>query len=250
MTASSIERASIALIVLLLVALAPLGPVAQQAAYHQFADARMFWGVPHALDVVSNAGFALVGLWGLSLSARLEAGLRSSLDLFFTGLVLTALGSAYYHWAPTDATLVWDRLPIVMSFAGALGAMAHQYLGVSARSRWTNAWLYLGVLSVGLWAASGDLRLYLVVQFGGFALGLLWLGAYAIRQRGRPHPAGPRLPWGVVWVAYALAKAAESLDVHIWRWSEGMLAGHMLKHLFAAAGVALLCGALSRASRS
>lgn len=250
MSTATLERASVALVILLLAALAPLGPIAQQDAYHHFSDARVFWGVSNALDVLSNAAFAAVGLWGLSLTARLEPGLRASLDLFFTGLVLTALGSAYYHWAPTDASLVWDRLPIVMSFAGALGAMAHQYLGAAARARWTNAWLYLGVLSVGMWAASGDLRLYLVVQFGGFLLGLLWLVACAVRQPGPVRPAGPWLPWGAVWVAYAMAKAAESLDVHVWRWTEGLFAGHVLKHLFAAAGVALLCRTLSRVSRA
>jgi hypothetical protein len=247
MRASRIEAASVALIALLLVGMgmATGGPVGQDPAYHRFADARTWWGVPNTLDVLSNVFFAAAGLWGLSLGARCEAGLRSSLDLFFTGLVLTAAGSAYYHWAPSDATLVWDRLPIVISFAGAIGAMAHQYLGADARARWANAWLCMGVLSVGLWAAGGDLRLYLVVQFGGFLLGLSWILGH--RFAATAAPAGSTsLPWGGVWGAYALAKLAESLDAWLWHWTSGALAGHALKHVIAAAGVALLCRALSR----
>jgi len=35
---------------------------------------------------------------------------------FFTGLILIGLGSGYYHLAPSNSTLVWDRMAITVSF--------------------------------------------------------------------------------------------------------------------------------------
>jgi hypothetical protein len=44
------------------------------------------------------------------------------------GLVLTAIGSAWYHRDPNNATLVWDRLPDAV-FAGVLGPRWHSASG-------------------------------------------------------------------------------------------------------------------------
>ena len=47
-------------------ALAGLAPaVAQYADYHAFADQRTLWGLPFAMDVLSNLPFAVMGVWGL-----------------------------------------------------------------------------------------------------------------------------------------------------------------------------------------
>src|SRR5690349_8408550 len=85
--------------------MAAYGPIPQLPHYHAFADARTLLGIPHAMDVLSNAGFAAVGLWGLW---RLrEPGVRAHLGrawpghvLFAAALVMTAAGSACYHLAP------------------------------------------------------------------------------------------------------------------------------------------------------
>ena len=45
------------------------------------------------------------------------------------------------------------------------------------------------------------------------------------------------LPWGWLLLAYALAKACEQFDREIWAMTEGLVAGHPLKHLIAALGV-------------
>src|SRR5579859_3373061 len=42
-----------------------LPPITQPQAYHQFADQRQFFGLPHAFDVLSNATFLIAGLLGL-----------------------------------------------------------------------------------------------------------------------------------------------------------------------------------------
>jgi hypothetical protein len=79
--------------------------------------------------VLSNLPFAIAGLWGLVLLRRVAPGMldapsRALAGLFFAGLVCTAVGSALYHWQPQDAGLLWDRLGMVLPFAGLLGWLA------------------------------------------------------------------------------------------------------------------------------
>lgn len=237
---AGLEKVSFGVLVTLLLALAPLGPILQPQAYHHFADTRMLGGIPNVIDVLTNLAFLLVGMAGLRFANRAPYPQRASLHLFALGMVLTALGSAFYHWAPTDQSLAWDRLPMTLAFAGALGAMAAQYLGAGAAMRWQNAWLYLGLTGVVIWVISGDLRLYVVAQIGGFLIGLAWLTI------GYRAPNTVALPWGWVWLAYGLAKLAESGDAWLWTATSELVAGHGFKHLLAAAGTVPLLLVLSK----
>jgi hypothetical protein len=93
----------------------------QPLAYHDFADQRTMLGVAHFPDVASNAGFLLIGLVGLAVVARPRTQFEHAVErwpyaLFFVGMLLTALGSAYYHLAPDNEALVWDRLPMTVAF--------------------------------------------------------------------------------------------------------------------------------------
>jgi hypothetical protein len=99
----------------------PKGSGCSRSGY-KFADSRGVGVLPNAIDVLSNLAFLIAGAFGLRLASRAPLPQQASLHLFAMGLVLTALGSAYYHWAPTDKTLLWDRLPMTLAFAGAIGA--------------------------------------------------------------------------------------------------------------------------------
>ena len=104
------------------------GPIAQLPDYHDFADQTTGFGIPHFADVISNLGFALVALWGWWQLAPVcrHAGLKdgwAGYRLFLIGLFLTAIGSSYYHLAPDDASLVWDRLPIALACGGLLAGV-------------------------------------------------------------------------------------------------------------------------------
>ena len=100
--------------------LAVYGRIAQPLHYNEFADGSAAFGIHHAADVLSNAGFALVAIWGwLTLrpqrnSDPLRAG-WPGYRLFLIGLFLTAFRSGFYHLAPDNARLIWDRLPIAPS---------------------------------------------------------------------------------------------------------------------------------------
>ena len=87
----------------LLFTLALLMPgMAQPEHYHAFANQRGWLGVPNAADVLSNLGFVLTGLAGWVALARadyqkLNGTARALCALFFTGLLCSSAGSAYYH---------------------------------------------------------------------------------------------------------------------------------------------------------
>ena len=86
------------------------GPIHQPAHYHEFANDHALWDIPNAADVLSNIGFALVGGWGLAIFWRQRhqpylAPAWPGYFLFAGALVLTAIGSGFYHWAPDNARL-------------------------------------------------------------------------------------------------------------------------------------------------
>ncbi|RYF43019.1 MAG: hypothetical protein EOO25_04765, partial [Comamonadaceae bacterium] len=158
-----------------LLTLAVLGPALTQSAdHHAFADQRVLWGIPYALDVLSNLPFALAALCGGWALHRLPAGAlsaaqRAMAGLFFAGLLLTAAGSAGYHWRPDDAGLAIDRLGMAVAFAGLLGLAAGR---ISERA---GAWLGGGVVVMGptavqVWMHTGNVLPWAVLQFGGIAL--------------------------------------------------------------------------------
>ncbi len=225
-------------VALVLIGAAVLAPrVAQDPEYHLLADGRTLLGVPNALNVLSNIPFALVGLSGLLALGRnrsLPAAAQPGYLVFFAGVFLTAFGSAGYHWAPDNARLVWDRLPMTLAFAGLLGGLVAERVD----PRWGRALVLplgvLGIASVGYWhwtelRGAGDLRPYGLMQFGPLVLLPLILALYPGR------PGSTRWLTGAL-VLYALAKVCESADASIWALGLSV-SGHTWKHLLAAGGI-------------
>jgi hypothetical protein len=192
-----------------------LPPIPQPLAYHHFADQRPWLGVPNFGDVVSNLAFAIVGLCGLIFLFPPRAGRFSDPRerwlylVMFAGLILTAFGSAYYHLAPGNARLVWDRIPIMMVFMALLSAVIAERVSTSA-----GLWLFpvlqaAGIGSVLMWRAGelrghGDLRFYAAVQVYAILVLLLVLLLPAKYTRGSD--------FAVVVGFYALAKILEEAD--------------------------------------
>ncbi|TMH08088.1 MAG: alkaline phytoceramidase, partial [Betaproteobacteria bacterium] len=216
------------------------GPIHQFAHYHDFADRRPLLGIPNAADVLSNLGLALVSLWALARlwparrDARLAAGWPGYL-LFFVALLLTAVGSGFYHWAPDNARLVWDRLPIVLACAGLLAAVrAETYPGSDAWT-WASVLAVAAVMSVGWWYFTdrdgmGDLRPYLFMQ----SLPLVLSGL---------APRDDRLAFTLAILLYVLAKVAELNDHAMFAASE-WISGHTVKHLLAMAAAVVIAARL------
>ena len=220
--------------VLALLALALWGPVLHDHPHqHGFADQRTLWGIPCALDVLSNLPFALAGAWGLVLLGRVrpgarDAATRATAGLFCAGLLLTAAASSWYHWQPDNAGLLWDRLGMAVAFAGMLGLAAAQRVSPRAGSATALVALAAGPLAVLWWAHTSNLLPWAVVQLGGM---LLVLSLACLPQR-----AGPlALRLGAVIAWYGAAKLLELGDHAVFEATGQWVAGHSLKHLAAAA---------------
>ena len=231
-------------------------PVLQSQAYHLFADTRALLEVPNAADTLSNLAFLVVGALGLAFLWR-ERSRRSREHfatpqemrpywVFFAGVALTSAGSAYYHLAPDDARLVWDRLPMTIAFMSLVAALVSERINVRAGSLLLAPLVLLGLASVVYWRWSAlagfeNLRPYLAVQFGSIAVVL----SIAALFRSRYTHGGVIFALAA---AYGAAKAFEVYDREIFDFGQ-TLSGHTLKHLAAAAGVWLLLGSLERRTR-
>lgn len=232
-----------------LLVMAVLGPtLAQPDHHHHFADQRTLWGIPFAMDVLSNLPFALAGLAGAWCLRRLPARAISNVQramsaLFFGGLLLTAAASSWYHGLPDDAGLVLDRCGMAVAFAGLLGLATAVRVSERAGACMGLAVLLLGPLSVQVWSATGNVLPWATVQFGGMAL-VLWLAC--LRQR---HGALV-IRWGVVILAYAVAKMLELHDHDIFHLTGQLVSGHTLKHAVAALAAVPMVAAFWRLGNS
>jgi hypothetical protein len=144
-------------------------------------------------------------------------------------LGFVALGSSYYHLAPDDERLFWDRLPITIVFTSLLATTIGERIGAKYGRMLLLPLVMIGVVSVLYWKAAGDLRLYFAVQF----LPMLAILSMLIRFRAQYSRAS-----GVYAMIgfYVLAKALELFDRPI----APVIAtgGHPWKHL--AGAIAML----------
>jgi hypothetical protein len=227
-------------------ALLAIGPIPQDPAYHAFADGRTILGIPNFGDVVTNLPFVILGLLGVILVQKAvfrDAAERRILAAVFGALALTGIGSAWYHWAPDNARLVWDRAPLAIMLTGFLAFVAAERIDARKGARWALPLMTFGAASVFYWGwtesrGAGDLRLYVMAQF--LVIGLVLLVASLFPPR--YSRTGDLL---LAAAAYAGAKAGEALDRPILELT-GLASGHTLKHLLAAAAAALLLAMVLR----
>lgn len=239
MSRKSATIALVALTVVLIVAavLSPRTP--QPLSYHNFADQRGWLGIPNFGDVASNLAFVIFGAWGLWFLLRLtpqESATRFAdprerwfyIAVFF-GMLLTAIGSSYYHLAPDNDRLVWDRLPMTIVFMSLVAAMIAERIVVRAALWLWPILIAMGVLSVLQWhwseqAGHGDLRFYAAVQV--YAVLVLLLVLFL------PTRSTHSSYLGVVVAFYVLAKLLETFDRQVFALGH-VVSGHTLKHISA-----------------
>jgi hypothetical protein len=224
----------------------------QPLSYHAFADCRAFWAIPNFLNVVSNLPFLVGGAMGLMLiwngGGRFSEQ-REQLPylVFFLGAFLTCFGSAYYHAAPDNPRLVWDRLPMTLGFAGLVSAaIAERFdLKLGLRALWPL--LLLGVVTVIYWYATeragrGNIIPYAAYQAWSIVVIVLLIAVFPARR----YSHGGLLAWAAVW--YGLAKIFETFDLQVYRLLQGTLSGHTIKHVLAAGAVFAVVRQLQRRS--
>ena len=217
--------------------------IPQDPSYHLFADTRTIAGIANFWNVISNAPFALVGVYGLTRTPRLlSRSLWPGYVVFCVAVIGVCFGSAYYHYAPSTPALVWDRLPMSIAFMAVFTLVLGDRVNPAFGRTLLGPLLIIGAASVFYWAWTerqgvGDLRPYALVQFLPLVLivVILWL-----------YP-GSRESTAWLWwsfLMYFLAKVAERFDAPIYR-AVGF-SGHTMKHLLSALAVLFALFALLR----
>ncbi len=284
------HRAGLLLMCAIIIAFAAaiLPPFPQPLAYHRFADARAWLGVPNFLDVVSNLAFLMVAALGLAVvllpdphsnstskvkqgggerttktvhcsavgarravpvredanavspmkwnwnRAFIERAERLPYALFFLALGATSFGSTWYHLAPDNASLFWDRLPMSVCYAALLAAVIAERYSVQAGIRLLAPLTVAGAATVFYWrwseaASVGNLLPYFAFQVYAILAVLLLMRLFPPR-----YTCSADLFKAVA--LYGAALAAELLDHPIYALGQ-IVSGHTLKHLLAALAV-------------
>jgi len=231
--------AAFTLSTILITSLLPRIP--QNPAYHRFADQRAFFGIQNCLNVISNTPFLLVGALAVGFLFRRPSRVEKSAFIdplerwpyavFFLGVALTSIGSTYYHLAPSNGTLIWDRLPMTIAFVSFFAAVVAERISLKAGIWMLPALTLVGISSVAYWNfteihGKGDLRPYGYVQaypLLGVPLIILLFPASYTRTADLLSVGG----------IYVLAKLFELLDRPIFDLGH-FVSGHTLKHLTAA----------------
>ncbi|KAH9625214.1 hypothetical protein KSS87_003594 [Heliosperma pusillum] len=221
------------LIVTFIVLMIVTPKIPQSQEYHNFADQRTFFGIPNALDVVSNFPFLVIGIVGLVLcfyGNYFKLSLKGEIwgwSCFFIGVAAVGLGSSYYHLNPNDATLVWDRLPMTIAFTSLVAVFIIERIDERKGTISIIPLILAGIISILYWRFFDDLRPYAVVQFAP----CLALPLMAILL---PPMYTHSTYW--LWAAafYLLAKIEEAEDYPIYNLTHHIVSGHTLKHLCAA----------------
>lgn len=236
--ASNIFKKPELFLMLLFVALSAvlffIAPIAQDQNYHLFVDSRTMFAVPNLWNVISNVPFVVVGIWGLYACIQKP---NIYFMVFFIGFFLTGFGSAYYHWAPSNATLVWDRLPMTIAFMAFFSFILSEHINKNLGIYLLLPLLILGVFSIFYWDYTesmnrGDLRLYAGVQF----IPIILIPCIVMLFPNKNYAA--KTLWLLV-LAYLLAKVFEYFDAAIYQAIP--MSGHAIKHVVASfAGIAFI----------
>ncbi len=214
-------------------------PIPQDPVYHDYGDQRVIFGIPYFWNVMSNLPMFFIGLYGLREATRRfqerPAGVARLIPIVLSGgIFVTCFGSAYYHWMPSNDTLLWDRLPMTFMFMSLFSLLVYDYLGANAGA--ISFWVSIpaGLASVLYWhfteaAGHGDLRPYAMVQFFPMIAAPVLMFAY----KGKV-PYVRYVVYILVW--YLIAKLCEHFDKPIYE-ALGFWSGHTLKHLIGAIGL-------------
>lgn len=232
------HRLVLSLVIGSLMVLMMQAPIRQDLTYHEFVDMRSIFGIPNFYNVISNIPFMLVGIAGSVFCFREAQGQsRSAWLTFFIGITLVGFGSVYYHLDPGNQRLLWDRLPMTIGFMGLFTALAGELIQPRLTRHLLLPSILVGIASVLVWHWYDDLRLYVWVQF----MPLLVIPALLMLYRSR---YSHQYLLVLALVFYLLAKLLEVFDAQIFSLLQNAMAGHAIKHVFAAFGSVMILSML------
>lgn len=182
-------------------------PIVQNEDYHNFSDTLTIGEIPNFSNVVSNLPFLIFGLFGI---LRLKKMNRANFQCltFFIGVSFVSIGSAYYHYNPNSDSLVWDRLPMTIAFTSLISIVISEFIDYKKGKLLLIPLLILGIISIVYWVKTGDLRLYMFVQFYPI------LAIPVILILFKSEQSSPKGFW-LLLISYILAKIFETYDFEI-----------------------------------
>jgi len=143
-----------------------IDPIVQDDQYHHFSDVTTVFGIPNFWNVISNFPFVIVGVMGLrkfifSGREKLPYG------LLFLGVLLTGIGSSYYHIYPNSQSLICDRIPMTIVFMTFFSIIIGEFVSERLGRLFLIPLILIGLSSIAYWVfgSDHDLRLYVLVQF-------------------------------------------------------------------------------------
>jgi hypothetical protein len=223
-----------------------LPPLPFDPKYHEFADKRIFLGVPHFFDVMSNVPYLIFGLMGIyfSFQSYKEKKISWPFFFFFTGIFYVCFGSIYYHLHPTTERLIWDRVPMTFAFMGLLVGLMDQFIWEKSTKYFLIPFLLLGLFSVFYWyhleiQNNGDQRLYFWVQ----SIPLIMICFCLFNSK--PFFKKTKFYFYAL-LFYLVSKIFEFNDHKIFLITDNYLSGHTLKHLSSSFSIFLILSGLKK----
>jgi hypothetical protein len=206
-------------------------PIPQDLTYHHFANDHLVFGIANFWNVISNVGFIIAGLLGIHFIRKYKLT-NPIVWMLFVGILLTGIGSAYYHFVPNNTTLVWDRLPMTIVFTSFFALI---YSWCFNAKMGFNIWLVslvAGIYSVFYWQYTeqemrGDLRLYAIIQFLPIVLIAIIVAGNFKKHTFLLKPISMIVLW------YVIAKLLEHYDNYLFEITN-LFSGHPIKHAAAA----------------
>jgi hypothetical protein len=230
----------------LAIAFVLLPALPQTPDYHRFVDDRSWFGISNFSDVASNLAILLPALLGLALVNHAAsrghmfrtACERTLATTCFAALVLTAIGSTWYHLAPDNTRLFWDRLPLGLAFTALPALLIAERISLDRAGRlMLFLWVLTGPATVLWWqfgevTGRGDLRPYFMLHAFMFVLPPALL---AMRT-----PYTGRQFYAIAYLLFVLAMAGDRLDHAVFECTHGLVSGHTMKHLLMGLAIGML----------
>jgi len=178
--------------------------IEKQIEYNNFVDCRTCYNIKNYYNVISNLIFIIGGLYHINSDILL---------CIFS--ILVCIGSSYYHYNPNMNTLLYDRLPILLSFVylilQRIELNIYEQIIISIYA----------IYSIVKWNITYDLLPYATIQL---SLIIYWF-------------IFPSYNMQIPVILYFLAKICEDCDFEIYYLTNKTISGHTIKHIFA--GIAL-----------
>lgn len=240
---NKLEKSLISFAFVLILLSIYLPAIKQPPAYLDFADQRTFnilgLTINNTLDLLTNLPYIFAGLIGLFFYhfilknvslANLSAIKKLTLLTTFWGFIFTGLGSGYFHLNISNETLFWDRMGMVIVFAGFVGLVICEKVGDSAGLFALIFTLIFAGVTNYYWLVSGNIMPWSVAQGGGMVLLLILT---FLQNR----PTSLKVNFLVIIILYTIAKLLELLDKEVYTLTTTLISGHSLKHIVSSLAV-------------